>query len=115
MANNLPHNCFTEQLFAEPCLKCGSTEAVFVGHGTVRHCTRCVLSWGVGETSLDVNFAQPPIKKKISQMPPATKKAINTAIKDLDIAGGIDDRIKRLRGISNDEWQRAMDGEENGP
>ena len=104
---NLPHDCFTDQIFNEPCPKCGTTEAVFVGHGTTRHCSDCVLSWGADEVNLSIELAEPPIKKKIRQMPKGEKKAVNDLVKDLKKAGGIEARLKRLRGISDDEWKRA--------
>ncbi len=107
--HNLPHDCFTDQLFNEPCPRCGTTEAVFVGHGTTRHCSDCVLSWGADEVDLSIELAEPPIKKKIRGMPKAEKEAINNVIIVLNVAGGIEARLKRLRGISDDEWKRAED------
>ncbi len=113
MAKKLPHSCFTEQLHTEPCPKCDSTEAVFVGHGTVRHCTNCTISWGAGEVVIfsESELAEPVIKKKVKGLPADLQKSINELIKELDIASGLEDRLKRLRAISDDEWQRAVDSD----
>lgn len=37
--------CLTKHLEGEPCIKCERTDQVYLGHGEVRFCAHCTLSW----------------------------------------------------------------------
>lgn len=38
-------SCLTSRLEGEPCIKCGRADQVYLGHGEVRFCAYCTLSW----------------------------------------------------------------------
>lgn len=38
-------SCLTSRLRGEPCISCGRDDQVYIGHGEVRFCAHCTLSW----------------------------------------------------------------------
>jgi len=102
-------NCFTQQI-NELCPFCKSPENVFLGHGTVRHCLTCVLSWGEDEI-FDVQFAEPlPANNKIVSVD--SKKRKNTTMKGLRQASDLPARLQRLRSIPQETWDSARETDE---
>lgn len=104
-----PHRCFTSQIFSEPCPGCGSADNVFVGHGTTRTCTNCVLSWGEGEYIL-ADF-QERDSVLIGDLPADIKPRIADLEADLKAISTIERRLQQLVDIPDQEWQAALDSE----
>ncbi len=103
---------FTQQIYHEPCPFCGSNKNVYLGHGTVRHCTGCVISWGEGEAETlrqQRRLAVSEASKKKAGMPDAVAKRIKETAKGLAVVSSLPERIKRLRAISDEEWQTAVE------
>ena len=102
----LPHKCFTEQIY-EICPFCGSNQAVYVGHGTARHCATCTMTWGEGEVII-AEMAS-PMAQKVNDLPGDIKRRVKKLETELAGANDVDRRLTRLRNISEAEWQRAVD------
>lgn len=99
---------FTQQIY-EPCPFCSSNEKVFVGHGSTRHCTTCVLSWGDSEAETLRWQQQAEMSEAAKkELPDAVKKSIREAAKGLTAISDLKERLKRLRSISDEEWQEAV-------
>lgn len=109
MATQYPHRCFTAQLFSETCPGCGSADNVFIGHGTTRTCTNCILSWGEGEHIL-ANF-QERDDVPIGDLPAVVMQRIADLMTDLKAISTIERRLQQLVDIPDQEWQAALDSE----
>lgn len=106
--------CLT-RLEGHPCPWCKSVESVFTGHGTVRFCTNCVVSWGQSEEHdlrsrlKEGQFEEQTFRQKIANLPSNMRKIANASVKLLNEASRIGSRLAKLRAITNEEWQKAVD------
>lgn len=76
-----------------------------MGHGKVRTCMTCILSWAAGEM-IAIDFAEGEASKT-TDLPPALKKRISELEQDLKSATDITRRLKQLISIADDDWDRA--------
>ncbi len=103
------------KLGGHPCPWCSKVSSVFVGHGSVRFCTDCTVSWGQSEeTDLRLKLQEGQLeeqtfRQKIASLPQNMRKITNAGVKSIDTASGVASRLTKLRAISDEEWQRALD------
>jgi hypothetical protein len=105
-------SCLTHQIYTEPCPQCGCKDQVYIGHGIVRYCDHCVISWDVSEV-MDIQFQA--LKKAFrADTPPVVDAAqervildIQATARELNKAAAMDERLNKLLDISDEEWQNA--------
>ena len=102
--------CLTK-LYGHPCPWCTKVETVFTGHGTARFCTNCTVSWGQSEENdlRQGQFEEQTFRQKIASLPQNLRRIANAGVKTIDIASGVSSRLTKLRAITDEEWQRALD------
>lgn len=90
-------NCLDYQV-EEVCPFCGSDKNVFVGHGKVRYCKPCMMSWDPEE-----DFQA----KAIGDFPEEMRLRLNQTITELQEASGLVERLNRLLAIPESEFNDA--------
>ena len=103
----MAHNCFDRQIHHEPCPFCGSNENVFIGHGDTRHCATCVMNWALGERFEAKATKADTVQNKVQSLPNDIKRRVNETRQGLRQASGLEARLRRLRNISQAEWDKA--------
>jgi len=107
--------CLEFQIYTEPCPQCGKTDQVYVGHGTVRYCNHCVISWDVAEVvAIQTKTLQAAFRADSPQPDPVQQERLMLAIQDTAVeirkASALDDRISKLLDISDSDWEKASNG-----
>lgn len=98
-----------------PCPWCKSTEHVFVGHGVTRFCTNCIISWGPREEHdlllrmQEGQLEEQTFRQKIATLPQNLRKVANAGVKTINDSSSVANRLAKLRAITDDEWQKAVD------
>jgi hypothetical protein len=125
------HPCFTSKA-NEPCPSCDGFN-VFIGHGTVRTCVDCVLSWGEGEgaelraqkLTLDrqpqskaaeasVIITEQSVQDNVNALPKDIRRRVKRGAVEVRAAQDLPERLAMLTGITPDEWEAAEEADEMG-
>lgn len=112
--NQVWNRCLTK-LDGCPCPWCKKTEHVFTGHGVTRFCSDCIVSWSPGEEydllrrMQEGQLEEQTFRQKIATLPQNLRKVANAGVKIIDDSLGIANRLAKLRAITDDEWQKAID------
>ncbi len=111
-ASKTPHHCLKRQV-SEVCPFCHSLEQVFVGHGKVRFCSDCTLSWDPKEVHRGTGrLKEQSLAKKIRSLPRSLRSAARETFRALVQANDAEGRFQALLNITDDEWEAAQEQDE---
>ncbi len=122
----MTHYCLVQRV-NEVCPFCQHADRVFLGHGEVRHCERCTMSWDhtedltvfegaslptLGVAFEEADFTEATMLQKVESLPPEIRTRVNQTTRALVQATAAGERAQRVRTIPIDEWDEALAAEE---
>lgn len=109
MNEQLRLGCINKKLSGIPCLNCGKTDQVYLGHKTVRFCAHCILSWDREET--EIQKAAPNGKAVSPDLPDDLVSRIAGYIKEFEEIIPFEEKLQEALTIQAKarEWQPVVD------